>query len=606
MLYSNLLYFLVAIFVFSTNTPPHNPWVPPLWMLAFSVAALWGFARFAQRMFTRHATGTTRYFAVEKKLSILAVLVFLSFVYLLDLKYYLKPLSFEGKLPVLTDLAGLGFFFFLLSIIWAKAKPRYEHLFYHTYSTFDFVRSNIKANLPFVLPWLVLSLVFDLLKVLPFPALAKLLRSPWGELILFALFLVFLVLAFPPLVRYLWGCTPLPPGRLRERLVGFCRSQGFQSDILLWPLFEGQILTAGIMGIVPRLRYLMITPALLENLSEDEIDSVLAHEIGHVKRLHLILYIVLFLSFSLLAGALAGPLPHFFLTNDTFYRLLPFLPITPENLLGVLTTAPLLLFMVLYFRFVFGFFIRNFERQADAYVFKALDTSRALIASFEKISLLSGGNREEKNWHHFGIGERIDFLQQCEQDRSLIKKHDRKVHVSLLLYFLGVGLLALALHQVDVSTISAGYETKYTEAVLLQKARQEPKNSLWLIYLGNFLQSRQMEKKAVDAYEKALKLTPMNAEVNNNLAWLLLTAQDKSIRNPERALTLARTAALFQEQGFILDTLALAYWTNGLIDEALATEFKAIRLDPKNHAYYETQMQRFRQQRGNGEEASPE
>ena len=71
----------------------------------------------------------------------------------------------------------------------------------------------------------------------------------------------------------------------------------------------------------------------------------------------------------------------------------------------------------------------------------------------------------------------------------------------------------------------------------MQKVRQEPRNSLWLIYLGDFLQSKQMEKKAVNAYERALKLSPMNAELNNNLAWLLLTARDASIRDANRALT---------------------------------------------------------------------
>jgi len=604
MLYSNLLYFLVAIFVLSTNTPPHQPLIPPPWALAFFVMITWSFARLARRMFARAAIGPTRYFAVEKKLSILAVLVFMVFVYGLDLKYYLNPLSLGDRLPALADIAGLGCFFLLLTILWVKAKPRYEELFHCAYTSYGFVRSNIKANLPFVLPWLILSLLFDFLAILPFPALAELLRSPWGDLALFGMFLFFLVLAFPPLVRWLWGCTPLPPGPLRDRLVGFCRRQGFHSDILSWPLFEGQMLTAGIMGIVPKLRYLMISPALLEALSEDEIDSVLAHEIGHVKRLHLVLYIVLFLSFSLLAGALAALLPHFILANDLFYRLLPLLPVTAENLLGVLATVPLLLFMILYFRFLFGFFIRNFERQADAYVFKALGTSRPLIASFEKISLLSGNNREEKNWHHFGIGERIDFLRQCEQDRSRIRRHDRKLHVSLALYFMVVGLLLLTLHQVDAGKISAGYETKYAEAVLLEKARQEPENSLWLIYLGDFLQSRKMEKKAVDAYDRALKISPMNAEVNNNLAWLLLTAQDKSLRNPERALTLARTAVLLKEQGHVLDTLALAYWANGLTEEAVATELKALRLDPENRAYYEAQLERFQRRRGEGKEES--
>src|SRR5665647_2188964 len=222
MLYNNLLYFLVAIFVFSTNTPPEKPFVPVLWSLAAYGIILWGFARVAKRMSAGIASGPNRYFAVEKKLSILAVLVFMGFDYLLDLKYYLNPLSLSGRLPVLANIAGLGCFFLLLTIIWLAARPQYQELFQRTYTPFAFVQSNIKANLPIVLPWLVLSLVFDLLQALPFPALTEFLRSPWGDLVLFALFLFFLVLAFPPMVRFLWGCTPLPPGPVRERIVGFC------------------------------------------------------------------------------------------------------------------------------------------------------------------------------------------------------------------------------------------------------------------------------------------------------------------------------------------------------------------------------------------------
>ena len=74
---------------------------------------------------------------------------------------------------------------------------------------------------------------------------------------------------------------------------------------------------------------------------------------------------------------------------------------------------------------------------------------------------------------------------------------------------------------------------------------------------------------------------PGSAEVNNNLAWLLLTAKEKAIRNPERALTLARAAILIKEQSHILDTLATAYWANGLVEEAVVTELKALRLDPR-------------------------
>ena len=208
------------------------------------------------------------------------------------------------------------------------------------------------------------------------------------------------------------------------------------------------------MGIVPKLRYPLITPALLQTLDQEELDSVLAHEIGHVKHLHLILYMVLFLGFSILAGAVASPLPHLILSSDLFYAALPHLPFSPENVLGVLATAPLLLLMLIYFRFIFGYFIRNFERQADAYVFRAVGTSWPLINSFEKIARLSGGNRDEKNWHHYGIGERIDFLQRCETDRSQVTRHERKLRQSLLSYFAVIGLIVLGLHQINTGKLS--------------------------------------------------------------------------------------------------------------------------------------------------------
>jgi len=605
MLYNNLLYFLVVIFVFSTNTPAANPTFSTTWTLVAVGVVYWLFSRLAHRIFARAGYGPNGYFAAEKKLSILAVVVFMGMVYLLDIKHFLKPLSMGDRLPVLTDLAGLAGFFLLLALMWQAARSRYEQIFQRAYSSLAFIRSNFTANLPIVLPWLCLSLAFDALQLLPIPQLHKILRSPWGDLVLFLLFLVFLTLAFPPLVRYLWGCTPLPESPLRNRLEAFCQSQGFHSEIYTWPLFEGQVLTAGIMGIVPRLRYLLITPALLQTLDQDELDSVLAHEIGHVKHLHLILYMVLFLGFSILAGAVASPLPHLILSSDLFYGMLPHLPFSPENILGVLATAPLLLLMLVYFRFVFGYFIRNFERQADAYVFRAMGTSWPLINAFEKIARLSGGNRDEKNWHHYGIGERIDFLQRCEIDRNQVTRHARKLRQSLLSYFAVIGLIVLGLHQISTGKLSEEHETKYAEAVLMQKVRQEPKNSLWLIYLGDFLQSKQMEKKAVDAYERALKLSPMNAELNNNLAWLLLTAKDATIRDANRALTLALTAAMINERGHILDTLATAYWANGMIDEAVATEQRAFRLDPKNRPYYLAQLGKFKNTRWNENEEQP-
>ena len=593
MLYNNLIFFLVAIFVFSTHTPADKPLLPPVWTFVFLGIALASYAIAAKRVFAG-AVGSKGYFAAEKRLSLLAALLFAGFVYLLDIKYYLAPLSFKGAMPVITDIAGLACFFILLGIMWSKGRVQYGRLFHRHYSSAAFVATNFKINLPVVLPWLMVSLLFDLLRILPFSQLQQLLRSPWGDGLLFVLFIVVLTLLFPPLVRSLWGCRPLPPGPLSNHIGRLCAGQAFRAEVLLWPLFEGQVLTAAIMGIVPGLRYLLLTPALIETLTSEELDSVIAHEIGHVKRLHLVLYIGLFLGFSLLAGAVTALLPHYVLLGDLYYTMLAILPVAPETVLALFVSAPVLVLLLIYFRYIFGFFIRNFERQADLHVFQVQGTSAAIISSFEKIASLSDGEREEKNWHHFGIGERIRFLESCERDRSLLARHDRKLRSGLLVYFAVVCLLSFGLHQIDTEQLIARYEVKYTEAVLMQKVRLDPENSKLLTFLGDFLQSRDLEKRAVAAYEKALTLDPDNPEVNNNLAWLLLTAKDASLHDAARALELAKKAVREKEQGAILDTLATAYWATGQPYMAIELELKAAALDPKNRGYYQAQIDRFK------------
>ncbi|WP_456387137.1 M48 family metalloprotease [Desulfolithobacter sp.] len=604
MIYNNLIYFLVVIFVFSTDTAPREPLLTPAYGAMVLAGLLVLFSRVAGRLYQRARFGSaSAYFSAERRLSLLAVLFFLVAVYVVDLKYYLRFLSLDGRLPVLENLGGLAFFFVFLSLMWLKARPAYEGVFQRRYTPTRFVVSNIKANLPIVLPWLVLSLVFDLLSALPLPRFHQILTSPWGDLILFTSFVVFLAVFFPPLVRWLWNCRPMPDSPLRREMERFCRQQDFRAEILYWPLFEGQVLTAGIMGVVPGLRYLLVTPALLSALDQEELESVLAHEIGHVKRMHLVLYIYLFLGFSLLAGALARVLPYLVLGWDFFYLTVEWLHVSPETLLAVFSGGLVLLLMIVYFRFIFGFFIRNFERQADLYVFRAQGTGWHLIRSFEKIATLSGNIRDEKSWHHFGIGERIAFLQSCEQDRSLIRHHDRKVWLSLTAYTLIVLSSVVAVWQVDLDKLAAGNEARYMEAVLEQKLRQEPKNSVWLLLLGDLMQEKKMERKAIDAYERALKLDPLNGDVANNLAWLLLTASDPALRDPVRALTLARTAAALKQHGYILDTLATAYWANNLREEAILTELKALKLDPENRRYYLAQIRKFKESTWDGQDS---
>ena len=127
----------------------------------------------------------------------------------------------------------------------------------------------------------------------------------------------------------------------------------------------------------------------------------------------------------------------------------------------------------------------------------------------------------------------------------------------------------------------------------MHKIHQEPDNGLWFLLLGDLMLQQKMEEKAVDAYEKALQLNPTNADIQNNLAWLLLTAQDSTLHDPARALQLAQRAAGLKPAGYILDTLAVAFWANGMIVDGVAAEKEAMVIDPENRKYYLHQLQKI-------------
>ncbi len=592
MIYNNLLYFITVIIIFSTGSIPDEPQIPFGAALLIFMLKGGAYHYLVHRAHAgRRASSERNYFAVEQRFSLLAVLIFAIDVYVLDIKYYLSVFSLKGNLPALLSLAGLSLFFFYLSLLWLAERRNYQKIFGRRYSAREFVISNIKLNLPIVLPWLIINFLADFLKILPFPLSRMLASSEWGETILFLLFFILLAAIFPALIKNLWNCRSLPAGPARTHMENFCRQQNFKySDIMLWPLYEGKMLTAGVMGVSKKYRYVLITPALLEALSPYEIEAVLAHEIGHVKKYHLQLYLLLFLGFGLVASLITSPMLYLLLNSNLFYRVINLAGIDPEAALTFWGTAPMFVIMLLYFRYVFGFFMRNFERQADLAVFKALGDSTPLISSLEKISWLSGDIRDKPSWHHFGIGQRVDFLEKCSRDKSLIAHHDRKVYGSLVLFLLLLVFSAGIFWNMDLKPDTAA-NIKFVESILQQRARREPDKAIWQRLLGDLKQELGQEAEALAAYEKSRRLEPDNPETLNNIAWLLVTSNDPEVHDAERALTLAKqAAALRPTAAFILDTLAAAFWANNMIDEALDAERAAIKHDPANRPFYRRQM----------------
>jgi cytochrome c-type biogenesis protein CcmH/NrfG len=140
---------------------------------------------------------------------------------------------------------------------------------------------------------------------------------------------------------------------------------------------------------------------------------------------------------------------------------------------------------------------------------------------------------------------------------------------------------------------SSSMERQFVEAVLTQRIRQEPDNPLWHRLLGDLYLEKEEDAKALTAYSNALALEPSDPEIMNNYAWLLLTTKVPDLRDPLKALSLAASAAARYPTGYILDTLATAYWATGDVNKAVDTEKQAIRHDPDNRQYYQRQIIKF-------------
>ncbi|OGR05995.1 MAG: hypothetical protein A2520_08675 [Deltaproteobacteria bacterium RIFOXYD12_FULL_53_23] len=595
-MYNNLIYFLVVILILTTGGIPEQAQITwPATLLLFCGKGLL-FNYLARYFFRRDLNHTAaRYFAVEQRLSILALVFLAADIFLLEGRTYLSRLPLAGEIPVLAHLAGIIVFFAYLCLIWLAGLPSYQKVFARAIAARSFVLANLRINLAIILPWLIISLLFDLVQLAPFPWLQEFLASPWGEPVLTLLSLFGLIFFLPLAIVRLWGCTPLPPGPTKQRLEDFCRAQRLQfADILLWPLFEGRLLTAGVIGLTGRFRYLLVTPALLEVTTPEEIEAVMAHELGHVKRCHLQLYLLLFLGFALLAQASGSPLLLFLLSSDFFYRLLTLTGKSPETILTMISTLILFALVLAYFRFIFGFFMRNFERQADLYAMSAMGQASPLIRVFEKIALASGNIRDLPSWHHFGLGQRIDYLRRCEKNPALIPRQHRLVYLTLALYAVLMLASAIAAWRLPQNLADETAKARLTEALIRHKIEEQPGNDLWFQLLGDLQSSRQQEQSAITAYEQALRLAPANPEALNNLAWLLLTAQQPWLRNPKKALLLAQKAAATTRTSPILDTLATAYWANGRREEALPLAEEALAKAETQQDFYRRQIEKLR------------
>lgn len=607
-MFTNIIFFILALLIYHTRSlgprlPLIDLWVNAGLLLLFLVVfGLETWRRFHRLHFLALDNRQGKYTLqrsfqqITQYLMILSLIFFAAEIYLINFKSLVTLIPGTGRFSSLEGALGISLYLLHLVLIWVLGYPAQETLFRSYQGRGPYLRSQLQFNLPILFPWFFITFLSDLIGLISAPWLRTFLNQPLGEMIYVLTFLLLLAVFFPFMIKTWWQCRPLPDGPKKEILEEFCREMGSPfHQVFLWPAFGGNMITAGVMGMVKRFRYLLITPSLLNLLDAEELKGVVAHEIGHIRKKHLLFYLAFFVGYVLLTVFSSQWLLGMLFRFPTLLDLLVSIKSYSEDLTTLLMVLPMALGLIVYFRFLFGYFMRNFERQADLFALKTIGSPDPLIQSLEKIGQASGQIRNLPSWHHFSIAQRVSILEQAGRQPVLIAKQDQKISRAVILFFLL--LLGLSLYGVKEKiwlSTWPGEDPKALESLLDRELRSKPGETRTLLALAMLYHEGKRYSEAKETYEKILAKEPHHYLALNNLAWLLATSKDPTLFQPQKALALAKQAAALKSEAMILDTLAEAYLVNGQPDKALEIMGQVLSQNPANRSYYQGQEERFR------------
>lgn len=279
---------------------------------------------------------------------------------------------------------------------------------------------------------------------------AVVMLTPAGLLIVFIL--------APLVIRHVWQTAPLAQGEVRDRMLALCKQHRVRvRELLLWRTGGGMV-NAAVTGMIAKVRYILLSDGLLDQVSPRAVEAVMAHEIAHVKLRHIIWMILVLLAtlgtLDLAASeaidAALGPAATSSQQADA-----PLINLDDPQTRTLIAAAPAFALSL----WLFGWVSRRIERQADVFAARHLaistdakaydatarqvfdeDSVNTMIHALQRVSELNHAPVTRKSWRHGSIAWRQAHL------RSLIGQPIDNTPVDqVLLRVKALALVALAL-----------------------------------------------------------------------------------------------------------------------------------------------------------------
>jgi len=214
--------------------------------------------------------------------------------------------------------------------------------------------------------------------------------SLWWLVFSIAMFFISVVLAqLVPIIilPIFYKITPIENEEIKKRILGLAKGVGMKvANVFQFDMSKNTKKANAAFTGLGKTKRIILGDTLLDNYTEDEIETVLAHEFGHYKHKHIIKNLFIgtftsFITFFAIASLYEISLNWFGFKEITQVSALPILSVW-AMLIGILTTP------------IGNIISRKFEYEADEYAIKTTNKSEAFINTLEKLNEQNLGDKE--------------------------------------------------------------------------------------------------------------------------------------------------------------------------------------------------------------------
>jgi STE24 endopeptidase len=204
--------------------------------------------------------------------------------------------------------------------------------------------------------------------------------------------------------------TPIEDEELKERIIHQSSKVGMKvENVFKFDMSKNTKKANAAFTGLGKTKRILLGDTLLENYSTDEIETVIAHELGHYKHKHILKNIFLgtlfsFLTLFLIANLYELSLPWFEFNSITQIAALPILTIW-GIIIGLIQSP------------ISNIISRKYEYQADEYAIESTRKKEAFINTLEKLTEQNLADKEPHpfvEWFfysHPSIKKRTEFIQ---------------------------------------------------------------------------------------------------------------------------------------------------------------------------------------------------